>query len=144
MEPVSSFRITNTDITQAITSLRLLYHWGYYIIATILYIFYRYTLLELKSDRWPYVLIIRMEVVPSLVGDNGFGFKDMNRSYPNNQGKNCKFNSGLWKVSTVIWMITPHGWLFSMAKSCCLVIRLGDFLVMRHCLICNELITLKM
>ena len=58
--------------------------------------------MELRSDRWPYALIIRMEVFPNLDSDNACGFKDMDRSYQNNQVKNCKFNSGPWKVTNVI------------------------------------------
>ena len=58
--------------------------------------------MELRSDRWPYALIIRMEVFPNLDSDNACGFKDMDRSYQNNQVKNCKFNSSPWKVTNVI------------------------------------------
>ena len=69
--------------------------------------------MELRSDRLPYALIIRMPVVfPNLYIDNACGFKDMNRSSHNNQIK--------WEIVNSIlvlekWQLS-FGWSHHMAE----------------------------
>ena len=68
--------------------------------------------MQLRSDRWPYALIIRMEVLPNLDIDNACGFKDINRSYHNSQIK-CEIVSSILVLEK--WQMS-FGWSHHMTE----------------------------
>ena len=68
--------------------------------------------MQLRSDRWPYALMIRMEVLPNLDIDNACGFKDINRRSHNSQIK-CEIVSLILVLEK--WQLL-FGWSYHMAE----------------------------
>ena len=68
--------------------------------------------MQLRSDRWPYALMIRMEVLSNLDIDNACGFKDINRRSHNSQIK-CEIVSLILVLEK--WQLL-FGWSYHMAE----------------------------